>query len=97
MHYVHIFVLACRIDRFDYSLAMEVLEEIHNLKLSTQIIKKHPVICDIIKRATKYIGNKDISKLTEQEVNEYTEQLCNIRNKAQKVLIKFASYFTAPT
>lgn len=96
MDNVHKLRLALRTDHANYQLALDILEQISELKIKPLMLKKHREIVDTIRKVTKYVGNPEEWKLNQQDTINHIEKATQIRRKADVVFNKFASLFTIP-
>lgn len=93
---VHKLRLALRTDNANYETALDMLEQISELQIEPLMLKKHKEIVDTIRKVSKYVGNPEEWKLSEEEAIKHTEKATQIRRKADVVLNKFALLFTIP-
>jgi len=93
---IHKLRLALRIDTANYDIALDMLEQISELQIKPLTLKKHQEVVETIRKVTKYVGNPEEWKLSEEDAINHTEKASQIRRKADVVLNKFASLFTIP-
>lgn len=96
LDFVHKLRVSLRTDHADYEGALDLLEHISELQLSTTMLKKHQEIVDTIQKVTMYIGNPSKWNLNDEETLLHEEKSAQIRRKAVMIINKCISLFTVP-
>lgn len=77
------------LDKADPKKAYEYMDLMMGLDISPLMLKKHPLIVDVMKRLRRYIGNVKEWKLAGDSLETFEADAEKIRQKAEEVFMKF--------
>ncbi|KAI4467846.1 hypothetical protein MML48_2g00005629 [Holotrichia oblita] len=82
-----------RLDKADPKKAYEYMDLMMELDINSLMLKKHPLIVDVMKRLRRYIGNVKEWNLAGDSLETFEADAEKIRQKAEEVFMKFVSLF----
>lgn len=77
------------LDKADPKKAYEFMDLMMELDINSLMLKKHPLIVDVMKRLRRYIGNVKEWKLAGDSLETFETDAEKIRQKAEEVFMKF--------
>lgn len=77
------------LDKADPKQAICHLDSIYNINFDDLMLIKHPHVVEMVRRLRKYVGNTKEWNLSEESLNEFSEQAEKVRAKAEQVYTKF--------
>ncbi|KAI4467950.1 hepatoma-derived growth factor-related [Holotrichia oblita] len=81
------------LDKADPKKAYEYMDLMMELDINSLMLKKHPLIVDVMKRLRRYIGNVKEWNLAGDSLETFEADAEKIRQKAEEVFMKFVSLF----
>ncbi|KRT78796.1 hypothetical protein AMK59_6662 [Oryctes borbonicus] len=81
------------LDKADPKKAYEYMDLMMGLEITALMLKKHPLIVDVMKRLRRYIGNVKEWKLSGDSLETFETDAEKIRQKAEEVFMKFVALF----
>ncbi|GJQ79151.1 hypothetical protein Trydic_g5403 [Trypoxylus dichotomus] len=82
-----------RLDKADPKQAYEYMDLMMSLEINALMLKKHPLIVDVMKRLRRYVGNVKEWNLSGDSLETFEADAEKIRQKAEEVFMKFISLF----
>lgn len=77
------------LDKADPKKAYEYMDLMMELDINSLMLKKHPLIVDVMKRLRRYIGNVKEWNLSGDSLETFEADAEKIRQKAEEVFMKF--------